>query len=335
MEWASFSAARKFPDPAARDLRLDEIVCRLEPCFDPELGPPYVARFRAVTALRNRSLELEIPTTYFRDLAQTASSQFVARGDLAPGEVFQYRICAYAALVRQVTEGLAPRSPFAVRPIAQALAVNQRSLDGYVEASLPHGSCGEDTFPVFIPRHVLREAADVMRAAGAKETGGILVGHLHRDAIQPELFAEVTAQVPAQYAVQELTRLAFTPDTWVAVDTAISLRQQNEIYLGWWHSHPSGEWCEACPPETRQRCKLSGRVPGSFFSTLDLALHRSVFPRAYSVALVLTQECRDGNGGPTAQLYGWHQGMMVARGFQVLGATDWLAPAAALLQHGA
>jgi hypothetical protein len=137
----------------------------------------------------------------------------------------------------------------------------------------------------------------------------------------------VTAQIPAQHVKQELTRLTFTPATWTAVDAALALRGNREIQLGWWHSHPASHWCDECPPEVRQRCPKAGSPAGDFFSTHDAALHRAVFPRAYSIALVLSDGC--GNAGnPSWRLYGWRCGTIAARGFHLLhpGRT----PAAAL-----
>src|SRR6185437_2768668 len=99
--------------------------------------------------------------------------------------------------------------------------------------------------------------------AGATETGGVLIGLVHRDTDHPgRLFVEVTAQIPVRHAEHELTRLTFTPDTWKAVDGAIRLRGKKERKVGWWHTHPSRKWCEKCPVENRKVCKLSGE----FFS---------------------------------------------------------------------
>ena len=142
---------------------------------------------------------------------------------------------------------------------------------------------------------MIEETVELMVRAGGKETGGILIGHLHRDPGRRQLFLEVTAQIPAQHAEQELARLTFTPETWTAVDAALALRGKGEIQLGWWHSHPASHWCDDCPPETRRRCKSAGAPSGDFFSAHDVALHRTVFPRAYSIALVLSDGC--GNAG--------------------------------------
>ena len=74
--------------------------------------------------------------------------------------------------------------------------------------------------------------------------------------------------------------------------------------VGWWHSHPF--FCRDCPQEKRQSCAMYK----PFFSTADEHLHRTVFPKAYSVALVLTAS----EDGLVHDLYGWHEGAIRARG---------------------
>ena len=53
-------------------------------------------------------------------------------------------------------------------------------------------------------------------------------------------------------------------------------------------------------------------VKHGFLSADDRALHRAVFPRAYSLALVVTDA---GRGDPTFALFGWREGVLERRGF--------------------
>ena len=50
-----------------------------------------------------------------------------------------------------------------------------------------------------------------------------------------------------------------------------------------------------------------------FFSTDDLALHRTMFPRAFTLALVMTLSVK----GTLPRLFGWRAGLFEARGFRV------------------
>ena len=105
--------------------------------------------------------------------------------------------------------------------------------------------------------------------------------------------------------------LAFTPETWTQVQGAIDLRRRDEIMLGWWHSHPIKAWCAKCPAEKRKKCPLLV----DYFSAQDRLLHRTVFPAAYSIALVVKELADDKQ---TISMFGWRQGMVAQRGFQVL-----------------
>jgi hypothetical protein len=315
LEWGRFSAIRKDPPVP---LILSEDAATIEPTWHRGVGAPYLEGFRAVVARDGRpAATFEIPLAYVASLARAASSRLVEAGKLEAGESFQYVVCAYAAEGQPAAPDPEAPSKCIVKSVGQVLDVRELGMASLVAQSRPWGPVDEDQMPVFVPQHVIEEAVELMAAAGATETGGILIGHLRRDRGGQGLFLEVTAQVPAQHAEHELTRLTFTPETWTAVDAALALRARGEIYAGWFHTHPAQHWCDECPPETRQRCKTSGLPSGDFFSAYDVALHRAVFPRAYSVALVISDGCENA-GRPIWRMFGWQHGMLMARGFHVL-----------------
>jgi hypothetical protein len=329
LEWARFSAIRSDPPTP---LILSEDSGTIEPIWHRKVGTPYLEGFEAVVARGGRpAVTFEIPLAYVASLARAASSRLVEAGKLEAGESFQYLVCAYACEGRPDAPGPEEPSKFVVKSVGQVLDVRELDMESLLADSRPWGPVDEDQMPVFVPQRVIEEAVELMAAAGDTETGGILIGHLHRDRGGQGLFLEVTAQVRAQHAEHELTRLTFTPETWTAVDAALALRARGEIYAGWWHTHPARHWCDECPPETRQRCKSAGLPSGDFFSAHDVALHRAVFPRAYSVALVISDGCEDA-GRPIWRLFGWRQGMLMARGFHVL--LPAAPPAAAVAQSG-
>jgi proteasome lid subunit RPN8/RPN11 len=295
---------------------------------------PYLEGVRVlIPGDRRPPATFDIPLAYFGGLAQAASSNLVKSGKLVAGELFEYLVCAYESQDQPAlaVTGAAPR--FSIKSVGQVLNISDLEMGGLLANSTACGSHPQDArqiddgdFPVFIPRTVIDEAVELMLAAGAKEVGGILIGHLRRD-LRRGLFLEVTAQIRARYVEEELARLTFHPETFTAVDAALDLRGEGEIYLGWWHSHPASHWCDQCPPEKRQRCAVAGAPSGDFFSAHDSALHRAVFPRAYSIALVLSDGC--GNAGtPIWRLFGWRQGMVVPRNFNLLQAAGLSAAAA-------
>jgi proteasome lid subunit RPN8/RPN11 len=330
LEWANLWAVRRDP---RRPLVLDGPLSWIEPVWDVERGEPYVGGLRAIVAAEGRpALAVPLPLAYFHGLARAASAELVKSGKLAAGEIFEYRVCAYPAKMPAWGDSRS-EDVFAVRSVPQELPLDEYPLERLLAQSEPCGVIDPEWMPVFIPGEVLADVMELMKGAGPVETGGILIGRLHRDPAGGEVFLEVTAQVRAEHAQHELTRLTFTPDTWAAVDAALALRgRTNELYAGWYHTHPSAHWCEQCDAETQSKCRAAGKLPGDFFSLHDAALHRAVFPRAYSVALVLSDGCRP-DAGPIWKLYGWQYGMVQARGFHVLGGVPPSLAAAPILQE--
>jgi hypothetical protein len=307
LECVRFAASRR---SEAEILVLERDDGIIEPVWHSTAGPPYVKALRAVVARGGQdAVTMEIPLSYFGQQAQAIGADLVKSRKLSQGEPFLYVVCAYpreSARVEAATK-------FSVEAATEPLPMALGSLDDYFARGTKYDAFVEEDMPVFVPQSVIHEAVALTHEAGAAETGGVLIGHLYRDARRLEIFAEVTAQIPARHAEQELTRLTFTADTWADVNAALALRGLDELYLGWWHSHPARQWCKDCPIENRKRCKLSGE----FFSAQDVALHRCVFPRAYSVALVISDSYATGLTWP---MFGWRNGVVLQRGFHVLDA---------------
>ena len=328
LEWAQFFAMCRDPAPP---FVLGANAGTIEPRWHARAGRPHLEGVKVIVPRDGLPpLALDTPFAYFSDAARAASSALLESGKLVAGELFEYLVCAYA---RRAQAAPGPERPamFTITPVEQVLDVSDLDMDGFLAALSPFGSSDDEEVPVYMPRELVEETVELMLRAGDKETGGILIGHLHRDPGRRRLFLEVTAQIPAQHAQQELARLTFTPETWTAVDAALALRGKGEMQLGWWHSHPASHWCDDCPPETRSRCKSSGASSGDFFSAHDAALHRTVFPRAYSIALVLSDGCATA-GVPTWRLFGWRYGLVMARDFHLLATAK--PPAAAAVQLG-
>ena len=100
-------------------------------------------------------------------------------------------------------------------------------------------------------------------------------------------------------------------ETWTATQSALDLRGQGELQVGWWHSHSFlKETCANCEKHKNGTCQADA----AFFSVEDGHLHRTVFPKAYSVGLVVADSpC----AGLTFSLYGWREGMIAPRGYYV------------------
>jgi hypothetical protein len=66
-----------------------------------------------------------------------------------------------------------------------------------------------------------------------------------------------------------------------------------------------------CAPEQRKQCPLMR----NFFSAEDREFHRTVFAKAYGVALVVTVT----DDGLQYALFGWRAGSIQQRGFHIFG----------------
>jgi len=284
---------------------------QIDPRWHALRGEPFVDGFRVTFTLDDGpEISTDFTADYFHDTAQQLGRRLVESGRLKAGEPFRYQVSAFAA----ADEPAEQRRGLSVTAVPQRLNFQKTPLGTLQNDAVEYGPVSDEDLPAFIPQAVLEETVACLEQAGAAETGGILIGHLHRDPQRPEMFfVEVTAQIPARHAVQELTRLTFTPETWAGVDAALQLRGLGERKLGWWHTHPSRQWCAQCPVENRRRCQLSGE----FFSTHDAALHQTCFPMPYSLALVISDSYAH---GLTYPLYGWRGGRIVSRGFYQMNA---------------
>jgi hypothetical protein len=231
----------------------------------------------------------------------------VKRGELKAGDTFLYRVRALPGDARDA----APPRCRATTVVLGALDVAESALVDSLAGTTVLGEAEAGDLPMVVPRDVLDEMSTLARAAGPREVGGILLGRLYRDPASRELFAVVTTQLPALEAKGELTRLEFTPAAWAAVADLMRRRATDELPLGWWHYHPAHLWqCRNCPEERRRACPLAR----GFFSDEDRLLHRTVFPRAYTLALVVSSIS---DAEHRVACFGWRNGRVEARALHV------------------
>jgi len=293
----------------ARGLPADSaflLDCEFHPVWHPERGQPFVAAIE-VTA-RSGEIRETVSMDYFSEAARAVTKRLVSEEALKKGDLVR---CLPVAFAEPPSDSILTRRG---RPLPPRIPVRAGSLEKHRENDSLSGTTDAE-LPVFVPRVVLDQAAAQTEQETGRETGGILIGHLRRDEESNDLFVEVTAQIPARHTESTSSKLTFTPETWSDVQAALTLRGQGEIMVGWWHSHPVWAWCKDCEPEKRAHCALAE----GFLSEDDRLLHRTVFPRAYSVALVVN----DRESGTTFSLFGWNRGLIAGREF----------PASAEVEH--
>jgi hypothetical protein len=303
-EWTRFYFQRRGELPLDADG-----TASILPLWEHMLGEPYCRGYRVEIARQvGRPLTSDFPTTHFRELATAAASLFVEQGQLREGDSYSYIVVAYPTPEESPKQG-----GLLVTNASPGVPAREASLAPLLARAKPAGAVNGDDIPVFVRRQVLQEAAERTHAERGTETGGILIGMLWHDAAAPEIFTEITAQIPAEHTSSNEVKLTFTPQTWAAAAAALRLRGRGENYLGYWHSHPVREWCKAkeCTPEKQKSCRLAK----DFFSADDEAVMRAVFPRAYNIAIVVNDTAFT---DLTFSMFGNWEGVLQPRGFYIL-----------------
>jgi hypothetical protein len=312
LEWTWLEGLRRGDLQVTDGTRSSAIV----PLWHPRLDEPYATGFRVtILAERGRGISEEFSTEYFKDAVNAATRRLLDEGRLDSRDDVRYLVLA---LFAEDHARAGPTSPFTIREAPPDLTLGDSRLADVtagatrvLASTTPTATDGEGV-PMVFPRSVLEEAGDATRRSRDRETGGVLIGHLHRDPDRSDLFVEVTAQIPVVHAPADVNTLTFTPETWTAVQAAVDLRRRNEILLGTWHSHPVLEWCKDCPREKRDLCSFAQ----GFLSAEDRRLHRTVFPKAYTCSLVVSNVAEDRDLVQT--LFGWHRGLIKRRGYYVV-----------------
>jgi hypothetical protein len=121
-EWARFVGMRRGELPAVSAHPAGSI----EPVWDASRGAPYCGAVRvSIPADVGSGASVEIPTSYFAELAQKASRELVADGRLGAGDRYRYRVCAEASRTSQSGS----RPGVAAAAIATPIAAGEASLD--------------------------------------------------------------------------------------------------------------------------------------------------------------------------------------------------------------
>jgi proteasome lid subunit RPN8/RPN11 len=285
---------------------------RLEPRFKKNDGSPRAAGFTVVLpAPDGREHRADFPSSYFASRATLVGAQLVRDGKKPEDGRLLFQLAAYldgAADPPRRGLRIAVEEPSVEVPIR---AGSRRAL-GVAEA---WDEPSPDDFPVVIPRHVLEEAVEEAKRAPEREVGGVLLGHLRRDPDNGELFLQVTCQVPAEQTQATTTSVTFTPETWARVREVIDLRGEGEIFAGWVHSHPF-RFCKDCPTLPPPEC-VSKVL---FYSADDEFLMELSFARPFMVGLLTAVETKLERvlGHLPVRLFGWHNGEIRPRGFEVI-----------------
>jgi proteasome lid subunit RPN8/RPN11 len=128
---------------------------------------------------------------------------------------------------------------------------------------------------VYIRDHVLAAMHKRAQDAGDYEVGGFYLGGLHR--YEGRRYVDITVQVPALKAESARAQLTFSNEAQKALHEAIEKQHDNELVLGWYHTHPGY---------------------GVFLSGYDMFIQKNFYAREYHTAIVIDPHA----GGPTRDI---------------------------------
>jgi proteasome lid subunit RPN8/RPN11 len=286
---------------------------RIEPVFAGAAeGSPRADAFRVVLpAAQGDEYGKEFPAEFFDRRALRVGADLVRAGRVPNNSTLLYQLAAYQ-------EGDGVSTPSRLRFTLESGSFEVGIRPGRLDAFGPRQAWDDprpEDMPVLIPRRVIDEAVEEASGAPDREVGGTLLGHLRRDTDSSQIFLEVTCQVPAEETTATAASVTFTPATWARVREVIGVRGAGEIFVGWVHSHPFA-LCAECPARPPPECVKKVL----FFSEDDEFLMELSFARPFMVGLLSAREprLRVALGHAPVRLFGWRDGEIVSRGFEVI-----------------
>lgn len=305
IETTYFDAMRK---GAFRDY-LPPDDARIEPVF--QGAGPQAGGFDVVLPTPEGEARKRFSLSYFKTFVRSTGAQLVLGGKVEDEATVAFHLSAFA-------EEQAPKHSGGLVIELEAEPASIPIRDG-ARRDLGVGAAWDapsaKDFPVVFPRHVLEESVAEARRAPEREVGGVLLGHLRRDRESDELYLEVTALVPCEETEATELSVTFTHETWARVREVAEWRGEGELIVGWMHSHPF-KLCAECPSPVPTECQAKVL----FYSTDDEFLMQLTFPRPFMVGLLVAVEPRleQALGHLPVKLFGWKNGTIVSRGFEVI-----------------
>jgi proteasome lid subunit RPN8/RPN11 len=270
----------------------------------------------------------EFDLGFFRNLGTRTAVELAAQGKVPDDATVLYHLAAYPDEYEQASPS---GFDFELESPTVEVPIQGRSLQDLGERQA-WDHPGPEDFRVLIPRQVIHDAVEEAQRAPEREVGGVLLGHLRRDEGSGELFLEVTCLVPAVETAATGTSVTFTHETWAQAREVARYRGEGEIFVGWVHSHPF-RFCEECPlrqegaaMDKAARDKVGWTGPEEclgkvlFYSGDDEFLMELSFARPFMVGLLAAVEPNVERflGHLPVKLFGWRNGRIEARGFEVI-----------------
>ena len=304
----------------------------LAPSWHPSLGQPNIDGIEIKVASGG---SFHTPIEIFQRDASAFATRLVTDEKLEAGTPYLYRVAAFenTATTPPPTTNNSPKTlvtfeedpePHAEFP---APAIDTTTAEHDQSPTSRDADLGQaEDHTVYLPERVLRQTEAMAASAEGREIGGFLVGHLCR--IDGKAAAVVSDQIPARHTDRAEMSLTLTPKTWQALDQVLKFRNRDEVVLGWHHLHPASTWCKNCVEKSTSDEDLRARIDNCayqkvFFSDADKQTSRTAFAVPYQVGLLVVDTSLE---GVQFGMYGWRNGILSRRCFEVVSATEDLLP---------
>ena len=301
---------------------------KIAPSWHPSLGQPNIDGIEIEVASGET---FHTPIEIFSRDASAFATRLVTEEKIEAGTSYFYRVAAFKA-----NQANSPAPPASAITFDEAPEQNasfpEPATDTTTSAHdlnpVSHDADrGEpEDHPVYLPERVLRQTEAMAASAEGREIGGFLVGHLCR--VNGKAAAVVSDQIPASHTDRAEMSLTLTPKTWQSLNRTLELRGQGEVVIGWHHLHPASTWCKKCVEKSTGDEDLRSRMDNCayqkvFFSDADKQTSRAAFAVPYQVGLLVVDTSLD---GVQFGMFGWRNGILVRRSFEVVSDTRALLP---------
>lgn len=187
------------------------------------------------------------PNTIFASEAMALKRELIQKKAITKHDTCFYFLSALPAEEKRPEEsGIQVRVRPNPVPLGTASLAEYREtsepMSGNPKPDLDHGTDKGEPMPIFVAPDAWRQAHELARRGGNKESGGILTGRLMRDTDSPEVFLVVDACLEAEEAAEKEYSVSFSGETWSRIHRILEQRRQRldrpgEIIVGSVHGH--------------------------------------------------------------------------------------------------
>ena len=186
------------------------------------------------------------------------------------------------------------------------LTISEKSLLSTIKGYDGQYDVSSDHLSIFMDKEIEKLMIDYVMQDTSRERAGFLTGKLCRDPESKYIYLICSGHITMREIENDMdieenssiTHFQFNPEYFIKANRMLAGWHNEEIIVGWYHSHPW--YFETEDKSVKEQTSL-------FFSQDDLKVHETAFSAPYHVGIVIGK-----NTGhiskPGTQMYGWRDG---------------------------